>query len=199
MGTGGSVTSYEGINDAGQYLSPFAVTVTADEAAEGQKFAYWQDGEGTIRSFSSSYKFYPAKDTALTAVFVGEAEEIPYEVLVSVDVIDTTTIDTKDVFYFSWYVPEEEMNVTYVTAGLIFTNKIYYDEETFVSGAGGNVLEKTFVEGDANNIPQNTYTVTKANVSAGETWVAMAYVKYIDNETNETITVYSELVEATKY
>lgn len=197
--TGGSVTSYGGINDMGQYLSPNAVTVTADEATEGQKFAYWRDEEGTIKSFSSSYKFYPAEDTSLTAVFIGEEEEIPYEVLVSVDVIDTTTIDTKNVIYFSWYVPEEEMDITYVTAGLIFTNKLYYDEETFVSGAGGNVLEKTFTESDVNNIPINTYTVTKANVSAGDTWVAMAYVKYVDNTTNETITVYSELVEATKY
>ncbi|MBQ8001479.1 MAG: InlB B-repeat-containing protein, partial [Ruminococcus sp.] len=101
---------------SGEYNANSAVTVVANEPAEGMKFAYWTDAAGNIKSYEESYKFYPSADTALTAVFVAEDAEIEYQILVNVDTIDTTSIADKNVTYFSWYVPETELGITFVDA-----------------------------------------------------------------------------------
>jgi len=180
----------------GVYDANYAVTVTANEAPEGKKFAYWTDSEGNIRSYLEAYKFYPAKDTELTAVFIDENEAIDYQILVNVDTIDITSQGTSNVFYYSWFVPEEELGITFIDAGILAVNKDFYNEETFYAGSdGANIYDRG--PSGSNIKPVNSFAWTKTNVPAGQTWVAKAYVQYKTAE-GKLITVYSDLAEATK-
>ncbi len=176
----------------GTYNANTAVTVTADEPEAGQKFAYWKDAKGNIKSYNVEYKFYPIANTTLTAVFVDEDTVIDYQILASVDSIDTTTIADKNVFYFSWYCPQ---GYTFVKSGILAVNKDYYNEETFVAGTSdSNVYDRS---PSGTNKPDGSVSWTKSSVTDGQTWVACAYVQYKDAK-GSVITVYSELREATK-
>ncbi len=176
----------------GSYNANSAVTVVANAAAEGQKFAYWTDAQGNIKSYSEEYKFYPSADTEISAVFVPEDAQINYEILVSVDSIDTTSIADKNVFYFSWYCPEE---YTFVKAGVLAVNKDNYKEETFVAGTTDvNVYDRS---PSGTNKPIGSVSWTKSGVATGQTWVAKAYVQYRDAQ-GQIVTVYSDTVEAIK-
>ncbi len=177
---------------SGSYNANSAVTVVANEAPQGQKFAYWTGAQGNIKSYNAEYKFFPSGDTEVTAVFVAEDVQINYEVLVDVDSIDTTTIADKNVFYFSWYCPEE---YTFVKAGVLAVNKDNYNEDTFVAGtADGNVYDRS---PSGTNKPVNNVSWTKSSVTSGEIWIAKAYVQYRDAQ-GALVTVYSDAVEAVK-
>ncbi len=178
---------------SGSYNANSAVTVVANAAPAGMKFAYWMDAKGNIKSYSTQYKFFPSVDTVVTAVFVEESTKIDYQVLVGVDSIDTATIAEKNVFYYSWYCPEE---YTFIKAGIVAVNKDNYNEETFTAGsADSNVYDRS--PSGTNLIPVNNFSWTKSNVTPGQTWVAKAYVQY-KNAQGNIITVYSDTVEATK-
>ncbi len=183
----------DGGTGTGSYDANSAVTVVANAAPAGQKFAYWTDTQGNIKSYSTEYKFYPVADTTLTAVFVPVNTAIDYQVLVSLDSIDTTSVADKNVFYYSWYCPEE---YTFVKAGVVAVNKDNYNEATFVAGSSdSNVYDRS--PSGTNLKPVNTFTWTKSNVTSGQTWMAKAYVQYRDAQ-GEVITVYSDVVKATK-
>jgi len=185
-----------GGSGTGIYDANYSVTVVADTAPAGQKFAYWVDGTGKVRSYETTYKFYPSADISLTAVFADEDEDIDYQILVSVDTIDTTLLGSSNVFYFSWYVPEEELGITFVDAGILAINKDFYDESKFTVGSGlANMYDRG--PSGANIKPINSFSWTKTNVPAGQTWVAKAYVQYRTAD-GELHTIYSPLVEATK-
>ncbi len=178
---------------SGTFPANNQVTVTADAAPAGQTFAYWTDAEGNIKSYNMQYSFFPAADTVLTAVFAEEGSEIDYQILVSLDYIDTKTIADKNIFGYSWYCPD---TYTFVDAGIIAVNKDNYNEDTFVVGStDGNVYDRGPSGTDIK--PINTFTWTKSNVASGQTWRAMAYVQYRD-ASGSIVTVYSDVVEATK-
>ncbi len=182
-----------GGSGSGTYYANNQVTVTANEPETGKKFAYWTDAQGNIRSYNAEYTFFPSADTTVTAVFVDEDDVIDYQVLVSLDSIDTTSVADKNVFTYSWYCPD---NYTFIKAGIVAVNKDNYNEATFVAGSSdSNVYDRS--PNTANNIPVNTYTWTKSNVTSGQTWMARAYVQYRDAN-NNLVTVYSDIVEATK-
>lgn len=177
---------------SGVYAANYPVTIVANSASAGQKFAYWTDTEGTIKSYKSSYKFYPYEDVTLVAIFVPESTVIEEQIIVSLDTIDTTSIADRNVFYYTWYVPA---NYEFVDAGIIAVNKVNYNESTFYAGTSdANVYDRG--PSGANIKPDNSYTWTKSNVAEGDTWVAKAYVQYRVN--GEIVTLYSQLVEAVK-
>ena len=186
--TGGTASG--ATNATGQYLANNAVTVTADAAPAGKKFAYWTDGTGTIKSYETTYKFYPAADITLTAVFVDEGTAIEYKVLASVD---TFIANTYGQFNTSWYVPTEQNGYTFIGAGLIAVNSTKYNESTFVHGTSdSNVYDKT----SSSTAPSGTYIWT-GPVYSGETWYCKAWVQYKDASGNIQ-TVYSDLFTAVK-
>lgn len=190
---GGTATG--SVNEAGDFQANNAVTVTADKAEEGKKFAYWTI-DGVVKSYDEVYKFYPSKACTVEAVFVEADAVVDYQVLVNVDRIDTTTVESKNVFYYSWYVPVEEMNVTFVKAGVLAVNKDNYTGSNLYVGTTDMNVYDRFPSG-ANLKPVNSYSWTKGSVVAGQTWVAKAYVQYKTAEGN-IITVYSDVIEATK-
>ncbi len=182
----------QGGTGTGTYIANAGITVTAGEAPEGEKFAYWTDANGKIRSYSTDYKFYPTEDTTVTAVFVPEDEEIVEKILVSVDTIDTVSVAAKNQFYFSWYVPED---YDLVKVGILGVNKDNYNEETFYTGTTDSNVYDRGPSGTA--AYSGTSVWAKSNVTVGQTWVAKAYVQYRDANGNIQ-TVYSDLTEATK-
>ena len=107
-------------------------------------------------------------------------------------------------FYYSWYVPTEELGINFVKAGILAINKDFYDETKFYVGSGlANMYDRG--PSGANNKPVNQFSWTKSNVPSGQTWVAKAYVQYTidgvyeaDGKTLKLFTVYSDEVEATK-
>lgn len=56
----------------GKYIGYKSMTVIADDAPDGMKFVYWIEENDNILSYNEEYKFYPYKDTTLTAVFVSK-------------------------------------------------------------------------------------------------------------------------------
>ena len=196
--TGGIVTGGTP-NADGQYIANSAVTVTANAPETGMKFAYWAEvdanGEVTkIKSYDTTYKFFPAASISLKAIFVSESDSVDYDVLVSVDNCDTS--GQYGVFNFSWFVPTTQNNLTYKSAGIVFVNKANLNESTLIHGTtDSNVYDRT-VPGSYSK-PVNSYNWT-APMMSDQTWCAKAWVQYVDNATGKIITEYSELFEAYK-
>ncbi|MDO4419569.1 MAG: starch-binding protein, partial [Ruminococcus sp.] len=187
-------------NGNGSYLLTGYVTATANAPETGMKFAYWVDQDNNVKSYDAEYSFFAVKDTELTAVYVAEDEEIEYKILVNVDAIDTVTYDTTNATYYSWYVPTTQMGIKYVKNGVISVNKKNYNEATFVAGStDSNVYDRGPTGTEA--VPVGSRSWTKSNVAVGDTWMSRAYVQYtIDGDPTGTVyTVYSDIVEATRY
>ncbi len=190
----GTVSSNSGTNADGDYLKLGALTVVADAAIDNQKFAYWVDQNNNIKSYSSTYKFYPASDMTLTAVYVDADEAIEYEILMDIN-MDTSS-DDKDVntVILSWDVPTES-GYTFKQAGALLVNEEKYNAETFIKGTSDSNVTK-WTPGTANQKATNVVTVNKKGVNPGETWVLQAWVTYTYN--GEDVTVYSDLVYVEK-
>lgn len=191
----GKVTAFGSQNAEGKYLALRGTTVEANAAPEGQKFAYWVDDNNNIKSYNSSYKFFPATDTVLTAIYVDENVVVEKKVLADV-VADGAATDTTGVkFIYNWYVPEK---YTFVGAGIIFINKEYYNESTFAHGSGAANMIDYKPTATGVQIPENTYQTTKSSgVTVGQTWVVACWVTYKDANGVEH-TVHSEHVEVTR-
>ena len=145
----------------------------------------------TGQTASEEYKFFPASDTTVTAVYVPDYETIEEKILVNVDYIDyvSQAAANKAAFGTSFYVPGE---YSFVKAGLIAVNKDNYNEETFYVGTSdSNVYDRS------STVNNGVFNWSKSNVFSGQTWVAKAYVQYRD-ENGDIQTVYSDLFEATK-
>ena len=100
-----------------------SIAVVADEAPEGQKFAYWQVDGNKIVSMTPEYSFIVSeREKNLEAVFVGENEEISAEPIATVsarqDKVDTTTNTVK--FGTNYSVPSDKY--TTKSVGVYYAN-----------------------------------------------------------------------------
>lgn len=84
--TGGEIIKYAYTNDAGEYVAYKAITVDAYSAPAGMMFSHWEDANGRIVSYDSTYKFYPTEDTVLTAICVSKNG-------MSLDIVDKFVVD----------------------------------------------------------------------------------------------------------
>ncbi len=187
----------EGTVDAqGNYVANLKMTLTADEAPEGMRFGYWTL-DSKVMSYSEVCTFYPYAACKVEAVFIDEDTQPEYQAVVKINTIDTVTEEIKNIFYYSWCVPEAGMGVTYVKAGIVAMNEKFYDgTNLYVGSPESNMFDRS-PEGTTANKAENTYTWTKTNVAVGDTWVAKAYVQY--RTADGTLhTVYSDLARATK-
>ena len=187
----------EGTVDAqGNYVANLKMTLTADEAPEGMRFGYWTL-DSKVMSYSEVCTFYPYAACKVEAVFIDEDTQPEYQAVVKINTIDTVTEEIKNIFYYSWCVPEAGMEVTYVKAGIVAMNEKFYDgTNLYVGSPESNMFDRS-PEGTTANKAENTYTWTKTNVAVGDTWVAKAYVQY--RTADGTLhTVYSDLARATK-
>ncbi len=192
---GGEVTEYVEMNNDGEYLAYRSVTITAAEAEEGMKFAFWMDKNQKVRSYDSVYKFYIAEDTELTAVYVSENTKIDYKVLVDA-IMDTAHSDTSNNVIFSWCVPEDETGFTFVKAGILLTAEASYNAESFEVGTSNQNVTQ-YSPKDQYQISKNSYSVIKNKVNAGDTWVVRAWVQYLDAD-GQLCVAYSDTIFGTK-
>ena len=100
-----------------------SIAVVADEAPEGQKFAYWQVDGNKIVSMTPEYSFIVSeREKNLEAVFVGENEEISAEPIATVsarqDKVDTTNNTVK--FGTNYSVPSDKY--TTKSVGVYYAN-----------------------------------------------------------------------------
>ena len=171
----------------GKALAYNAYTVSAYAAAEGQKFAYWTDAAGRVISYNAEYKFYPADDIILIAVYVAEDAEIEYVPLAFI-VADPSTSGEKITYIISW-------DVSYVgsivSVGLMTVNESDYKEDTFYHGTSDGTV---FDRGLSSDIVKdaNTYSITKAGSYYDNTYVACCWVVYKDANGVEH-TIYSDI------
>ena len=187
---GGKVTL--GTVTNGKILAYNKCTVTADAAPSGQKFAYWKDANGKVMSYDAEYTFYPAVDTALTAVYVGTNVTINYEALVFI-YADPTTEGEKITYTMAWDVS----NVGKIkSVGLMIVDKDDYKEETFYHGSGdSNIFDRAL--GTAQTKDKATYGISKSSSYYDNTYIACTWLVYTDaNGVDHT--VYSDYVEVFK-
>ncbi len=189
----GSVTEFisGGVDD--MYRGYKAITVTADKAPAGEKFAYWTDEQGRIVSYKEAYKMFPHKNTELTAVYVPSSQTVSG--IVSTAYIDAQTLGDANTVFFSWDATTSEYDI--MNTGVLLAKKQHYYADTFKVGTiNENVLQ--FVPAiNHKNSKTGSYSVTLPDVLEGETWVAMSFVQYRDSSGIVRF-VYSELTEATK-
>ena len=190
---GGAVTS--GSLTDGKGLAYNAYTVTANAAAEGKKFAYWTDADGNIVSYNATYKFYPATDTELTAIYVAEDENVEKKGLVSI-AGDPTTDGTKISYTISWEVDENIGTVT--NYGILFANIEDYNEETFYHNSGDSKIFDRAVSANKNTDTKSLTLSQNQGIAYDNTYVAKAFVVYIDAATGEAVTVYSDVITTFK-
>ena len=192
---GGRVTK-GATNAAGQYRIYTAIELAADSAPAGKKFAYWTIN-GEVKSYAEEFKCFPTEAITIEAVFVDADNEIEYNVLVNVDAIDTETNADKNVFIYSWYVPEAELGITYEKSGILAVNKANYTGSNLVVGTTDTSVYDRSPAGTSAATAVGTYSWTKSDVTEGQIWVAVAYVQYV-TATGEKFIVYSDIVEAVK-
>ena len=184
---GGKITA--GAITNGQGLAYNAYTVTADAAPAGQKFAYWVDANGKVMSYLETYKFYPATDIALTAVYVAEDETVAKKELVQVSG-DPTTAGTKIAYTIAWEVDASFGTVT--NYGVVFVNEKDYNADTFYHGSGDTKLFDRAVS--AAGLPGvTTLTLSdRQGIAYDNTYIIKAFIIYTDATTGQSVTVYSD-------
>ncbi|MBQ7133533.1 MAG: starch-binding protein [Ruminococcus sp.] len=93
---GGTVTKTAGVNTDGKYLAYKTTIVTAKDAPEGKMFSHWEDADGNILSYDKEYKFYPYKNTELTAMYVSDTS-------LKIDIVGVKPVETTETFdvYFT--------------------------------------------------------------------------------------------------
>ncbi|MBQ1977541.1 MAG: InlB B-repeat-containing protein, partial [Ruminococcus sp.] len=176
----------------GKYLAYGAVTVKADSAEIGKKFAYWTDADGNILSYSVEYKFYPAANTELTAVFVPEDETVVKKALVSM-AGDPTTTGEKITYTVSWEIDASVGTIT--NYGLVIVDAADYNEDTFYHGSGDS---KIFDRASKATTVVGVKSMSISGRTYDHTYYAKAFIIYTDAVTGETVTVYSDMIETYK-
>ena len=180
-----------GGSGSGEYNAADVVSITADAAPEGKKFAYWIDSTGNKVSYSTTYNFIAHCDETYTAVFVDENEEITAEPII----INSASYDNEQnklSFISSVDVPS---NIKMISFGLMITSEssVGTNADSFVEDNGQVIARKKDI---ADGSTQARFTLTKKNVMPGDTWYARAYLTYYDAEGN-ICKIYGDIVKAT--
>ncbi len=164
----------------GDFVINTPVTVIADPAEEGMKFAYWENDYGEIVSYNTVYTFILEYYIELTAVFVPD-EEAVYKTG-SAEITNITKQESVNGMSFSaTFAVPEGCKIDF--AGIVATSDSAKAEALTAENAD-------YVRGGAQKELNGRFTWTKSNVDPNETWYARAYLVYTD-AAGETHTVYS--------
>ncbi len=180
-------------NSNGEYIFNTTVTVTANTAEADQKFAYWIDGNGKIKSYDEVYSFYVFYEVELTAVYVSSDEVVKPEI--TMEIFGNANITGNYIDYtVNWNVPASVGNIT--NAGLIIVNQNDYNENTFYHGSGDSKLfDRALAASEVK--ASNTYTIHKGSSVVGETYIATLWLIYTDVN-GDSHTIYADPVTVEK-
>lgn len=168
----------------GDYKYDTQVTLNANAAAGGQKFAYWTLN-GVIISRSASFNFFTVMDTmTLEAVYEADSASTSGDPLIALLPTAASGTDGQSLHFIA--------NRDVVPAGctLLESGILLF------SGSAGPSGELTLdtagvIAAKAKNTSTNQFFVRRNGVSPGETWYARAYMIYLNTATGKITVVYS--------
>ena len=176
-------------------VSPYSqVSVVANEAPAGMKFAYWAVGgaDGTPVSYDKIYTFVVTGDTALTAVYT--EDDVTKIASVAMDAASDSHITVvNDRFSLSYSgkltLPE---GYEIVEFGMVLSNQDaqYYTSDNMVIGGVVNGVATVKIVGETLN-EQGQCKLNINNVAAGVTRAGRLFMTVRDADGNE-FTVYSD-------
>ena len=179
-----SVQTYDSVGSAVGSPVSASLTVTADEAPEGQRFSHWTIEDGTIVSYNAIWSFYAERNIALTANYAADPEPVGTTFMMN---MTEDPANKKLSFVSVSTVPE---GCTILMAGVLATDDaaVGTDPDSF------DETTAKFVRGSAWSGSCYRYTWTKTKVEPGTVWYARAYLVYRD-ENGNTHTVYGAPVQ----
>lgn len=173
-----------------QYKYGEKAVVIAEATTEDGDFVGWQNANGKYVCYSPTYSFAVLADVEVTAVY--EKEEVKKEVALNCFVTYDASQD-KMIFTGERVVPTAECADGKVIAhGIVLTatEETGNNNDEFQIG-GKNVTNSAARETFG---LLGTYTVTVVGKS-GKVYYARSYVTYIDAETKEEVTKYSDIIK----
>ena len=179
-------------NGKTQYKYGERAVVTAELTTEAGNFVGWQNANGKFVCYSPTYAFAVLSDVAITAVYA--KEEVQKEVVLNCSVNFDAAKD-RMVFTGERVVPAAVSEGGKVKAhGIILTATpdIGENEGAFQIGNENEKITNSVAEKTYGLL--GTYTVTVKGTT-GRTYYARSYVTYIDAETKEEVTMYSNIVK----
>lgn len=162
-------------------------TIVADEASEGQVFAYWQDQNGNIVSYESTYHFFVPGNLTFTAVYADEAPA--HTPSVSMQIVRGVYDAENNYGAITWVASLNRGNTerySVIDCGIIYGPG---ENQDALVKEDPNLSRRISVAAVSAGSAQ--YSVKVEQVANGATRSAIAYATYKDYETGETFTIYS--------
>ncbi|MBQ6708117.1 MAG: InlB B-repeat-containing protein, partial [Clostridia bacterium] len=176
-----------------RYNTPVILTIADSDIPEGKVFAGWSlDNGKTIFSYDREYKFYAYKDITLTAVFSDNKAEAEASVSIETVITENNSESYKAEIMVSRYLPD---NFVFVSSGVLLTKKAEFATEDALNFESqtensNNILLFRTVENSNNG----QYKLT-ALTSSDNTLYVRGFVVYLDTNTNQVITLYTDIIE----
>ena len=182
----GGYISSENEND-GTFKMNSNVTLTANEAEEGKKFAYWTNKSGKVISDYSTIVVTVASNELYTAHFVDENETV--ELAPSVSLAAAYDLTTGKILTSAQrFLPD---TYTIKAYGLVYAKDVEFAEEDMtIEAVDGAELKMSYVAS-----PQTSNGIWINRISCEEYVCVRAYMMYTDSN-GQTYTVYSNATKA---
>lgn len=183
-----TVTVYGGsiVNPKESYSYKDMVTVKAEAENEGVPFSHWEDEEGNVVSYTTTYTFYVTRDIEYTAVY---SEQVKEEVSVITSAEYDYSID-RFVFTVKRTVPESLCaDSRIVEHGVLLTmDASAANDDDFILGGSGVKQAK------GNSTGLLGTNILRVSSKTASTCYGRGYVVYRDALTKENVTVYGNIV-----
>ena len=180
----GAITSEN--NNNGEFAVNTMVSLKANDAPAGKKFAYWTNGQGVIISDSVEMSIAVIADETFTANFVDENETLSLTPSVTLGSVFDKNIE-RVITSAQRFVPD---GYTLQGYGLIYSKDILYNAEDMTLENVDDVSMKMSYNGN----PQSQNGIWINRISCESYACVRAYIIYTDAEGNSH-TVYSNYVK----
>ena len=174
--------------NSGEYQPSSLLTVKADKAETGKKFAYWKK-DGVIVGYDNTYAFYmPNQDTVLEAVYEDESSAVEAN---GVSYIESVKVnpDIRRLTFVSIGTVPDGCSIEY--SGIVATS----DADKAINGTALTSENADYIRGGGKGYKSYKYTWTKGNVTDEQTWYIRSYLKYHDSQGN-IYEIYSDVYTA---
>lgn len=186
----GLKVTVNGVENSETYDYNDLVTVTTDESNGSNYFTGWYVND-TLVSDKLEYSFYVKSDISLIAKYEGSEvlKEQPMATMTMSERNNLSNGKQTIQMILSWSLPEA---YTLVEAGFIRTVVDAKKDNLSLDNVDGTNIGKKATS-LKNAIGTCDYTLTLSTASVSKNVYAKGYVKYMDNETGEILTIYTEL------
>lgn len=180
---GGTITTENATG--GEFAINTMVNLKANEAASGQKFAYWTNSQGVIISDSAEVSIAVIADDTFTANFVAESEVVELTPSVTLGGVFDKALE-RIITSAQRFVPD---GYTLQGYGLVYSKDVKYNADDMTLENVDDVSLKMSYNGD----PQSKNGIWINRISCENFVCVRAYIIYSDAEGN-SYTVYSNYV-----